>query len=235
MLLTCVPLSMTTVTFINRCGLVGDPHATPCCVLVGDPHGTPHRGWSVILTHLIVVGWPVILTRSLLAVGWSVILTCSKLYMGWLMTLKTLLLSQGPSRLLKLICLFLFALLFHTFGGQAKARYRLNTMESSSTPNSDFSPAHMAAVKVKYKAKSQANIYNCWIVSTCSPTTQKMLSLSSFMASALPEPPQRRILTKLSLPTLSPPRSLRHAYMTSTWRQNIRQGKPSVVAPNSLT
>jgi hypothetical protein len=31
------------------------------------------------------------------------------------MTLKTLLLSQDSSRLLKLICLFLFALLFPTF------------------------------------------------------------------------------------------------------------------------
>jgi hypothetical protein len=44
MLLTCVPLSMTTVTFTNRCGLVGDPHATPCRGLVGDPHATPCHG-----------------------------------------------------------------------------------------------------------------------------------------------------------------------------------------------
>jgi hypothetical protein len=33
-----------TVTFINCCGLVGDPHATPCCGLVGDPHTTPLHG-----------------------------------------------------------------------------------------------------------------------------------------------------------------------------------------------
>ncbi len=54
MLLTCIPSSMMTITFINCCGLVGDPHetprhglvsdphATPCCGLAGDPHA-PHR------------------------------------------------------------------------------------------------------------------------------------------------------------------------------------------------
>ncbi len=71
-------------------------------------------GWLGILTHLIVVSWLVILTQSLLAVGWSVILMCSTIYMGWSMTLRTLLLSQDSSRLLKLICLFLFVLLFPT-------------------------------------------------------------------------------------------------------------------------
>jgi hypothetical protein len=72
-------------------------------------------GWLVILMHLIVVGWLVILTQYLLAMGWLVILMCSTLYMGWSMTLKSLLLSQGHSKRLKLICLFLFALLFPTF------------------------------------------------------------------------------------------------------------------------
>jgi hypothetical protein len=72
-------------------------------------------GWLVILTHLIPVGWLVILKQSLLAMGWLVILIFSTIYMGWPMTLKILLLSQDSSRLLKLICLFLFALLFPTF------------------------------------------------------------------------------------------------------------------------
>jgi hypothetical protein len=40
MLLMFVPLSMMTVTFIDCCGLVRDPHATPHCGLVGDPHAT---------------------------------------------------------------------------------------------------------------------------------------------------------------------------------------------------
>ncbi len=72
-------------------------------------------GWLVILTQLLVVGWLVILTQSCLAVGWLVIHRCSTIYMGWSMTLKTLLLSQDSLRLLRLICLFLFALLFPTF------------------------------------------------------------------------------------------------------------------------
>ena len=38
MLLTCLPLLMTTVMFSNCCGLVGDPHTTHCHGLVGDPH-----------------------------------------------------------------------------------------------------------------------------------------------------------------------------------------------------
>jgi hypothetical protein len=33
-----------TVTFINCCGMVGDPHATPHHGLVSDPHATPCRG-----------------------------------------------------------------------------------------------------------------------------------------------------------------------------------------------
>ncbi len=38
MLLTCVPLSMTNVMFINHHGLVIDPHAPHHRGLVGDPY-----------------------------------------------------------------------------------------------------------------------------------------------------------------------------------------------------
>jgi hypothetical protein len=72
--------------------------------------------------------------------------------MGWSMTLKTLLLSQDSSRLHKLICLFLFALLFPTFWWSTQGMVLVDTMESLGTPNSDSSLAHKAVAKVKSTA-----------------------------------------------------------------------------------
>jgi hypothetical protein len=158
MLLTCIPSLMTTVTFINRCGLVGDPHATPHCVLTGDPHATPHHG---------LAGDPHAHHCRGLVSDSHAISSCCGLVGDPHMLNSIHGLVDDPqdslalSRSFKTSQVDLFVSVSFVapffFGRQAKARYWLNTMDSLGTPNSNSSPAHESSPR----QQSQANICSC--------------------------------------------------------------------------